>query len=60
MWSTSIAARFRRRSLLDVMLLMSFFPHLVAGPDRAGADLLPQFAAGPSSTGGMARSAPCC
>jgi alginate O-acetyltransferase complex protein AlgI len=29
--------------LLDVMLLMSFFAHLVAGPIVRGADLLPQF-----------------
>ena len=28
---------------LDVMLLMSFFPHLVSGPIVRGADLLPQF-----------------
>ena len=31
------------RSLLDVMLLMSFFPHLVAGPIVRASDLLPQF-----------------
>lgn len=30
-------------SLLDLTLLMSFFPHLVAGPIVRGADLLPQF-----------------
>ncbi len=29
--------------LLDLTLLMSFFPHLVAGPIVRGADLLPQF-----------------
>jgi D-alanyl-lipoteichoic acid acyltransferase DltB (MBOAT superfamily) len=29
--------------LLDVMLLMSFFAHLVAGPIVRGSDLLPQF-----------------
>ena len=31
------------RSLVDVMLLMSFFPHLVAGPIVRASDLLPQF-----------------
>jgi D-alanyl-lipoteichoic acid acyltransferase DltB (MBOAT superfamily) len=31
------------KSLLDVMLLMSFFPHLVAGPIVRASDLLPQF-----------------
>lgn len=31
--------------LLDVLLLMSFFPHLVAGPIVRAADLLPQLAA---------------
>ena len=30
-------------NLLDLTLLMSFFPHLVAGPIVRGADLLPQF-----------------
>jgi D-alanyl-lipoteichoic acid acyltransferase DltB (MBOAT superfamily) len=35
------------RSLLDVMLLMSFFPHLVAGPIVRASDLLPQFAKSP-------------
>ena len=35
------------RSLLDVMLLMSFFPHLVAGPIVRASDLLPQFAQSP-------------
>jgi len=29
--------------LLDVMLLMSFFAHLVAGPIVRGSDLIPQF-----------------
>ena len=29
--------------LLDIALLMSFFPHLVAGPIVRGSDLLPQF-----------------
>lgn len=32
----------RPRSLLDVAVLMSFFPHLLAGPIVRGADLLPQ------------------
>ncbi|MFN4091844.1 MAG: MBOAT family O-acyltransferase [Brevundimonas sp.] len=31
------------KSLLDVMLLMSFFPHLVAGPIVRASDLLSQF-----------------
>jgi D-alanyl-lipoteichoic acid acyltransferase DltB (MBOAT superfamily) len=35
------------RNLLDVMLLMSFFPHLVAGPIVRASDLLPQFAQSP-------------
>lgn len=42
------------RSLLDVMLLMSFFPHLVAGPIVRAADLLPQFARVPRLTREMA------
>ena len=29
--------------LLDILLLMSFFPHLVAGPIVRAADLVPQF-----------------
>jgi D-alanyl-lipoteichoic acid acyltransferase DltB (MBOAT superfamily) len=35
--------RIRAERLLDITLLMSFFPHLVAGPIVRGADLLPQF-----------------
>lgn len=35
--------RLKAESLLDITLLMSFFPHLVAGPIVRGADLLPQF-----------------
>jgi len=42
------------KSLLDVMLMMSFFPHLVAGPIVRGADLLPQFNQTPRLTRGMA------
>ena len=42
------------RSLLDVMLMMSFFPHLVAGPIVRGIDLLPQFNQTPRLTRGMA------
>ena len=41
-------------SLLDVMLLMSFFPHLVAGPIVRASDLLPQFARVPRLTREMA------
>ncbi len=41
-------------SLLDVMLLMSFFPHLVAGPIVRASDLLPQFARTPRLTREMA------
>ncbi|MBN8807088.1 MAG: MBOAT family protein [Sphingomonas sp.] len=33
--------------LLDILLLMSFFPHLVAGPIVRAADLVPQFQAKP-------------
>jgi D-alanyl-lipoteichoic acid acyltransferase DltB (MBOAT superfamily) len=40
--------------LLDVTLLMSFFPHLVAGPIVRGSDLLPQFAETPRLTRDMA------
>lgn len=42
------------RSLLDVMLLMSFFPHLVAGPIVRASDLLPQFERAPRLTREMA------
>ena len=42
------------RSLLDVMLLMSFFPHLVAGPIVRASDLLPQFDRMPRLTREMA------
>jgi alginate O-acetyltransferase complex protein AlgI len=42
------------RSLLDVMLLMSFFPHLVAGPIVRASDLLPQFDRMPRLTKEMA------
>ncbi|WP_374597490.1 MBOAT family protein [Brevundimonas sp.] len=38
------------KSLLDVMLLMSFFPHLVAGPIVRASDLLPQFDKAPRLT----------
>ena len=41
-------------SLLDVMLLMSFFPHLVAGPIVRASDLLPQFERTPRLTREMA------
>lgn len=41
-------------SLLDVMLLMSFFPHLVAGPIVRASDLLPQFRRVPRLTREMA------
>lgn len=41
-------------SLLDVMLLMSFFPHLVAGPIVRASDLLPQFERTPRLTRVMA------
>lgn len=42
------------KSLLDVMLLMSFFPHLVAGPIVRASDLLPQFDRVPRLTREMA------
>jgi alginate O-acetyltransferase complex protein AlgI len=45
------------KSLLDVMLMMSFFPHLVAGPIVRAKDLLPQFAQTPKLTRGMATHA---
>ena len=45
------------RSLLDVMLLMSFFPHLVAGPIVRASDLLPQFDQTPRLTRRMATEA---
>ncbi|HWE46938.1 MAG TPA: MBOAT family protein [Caulobacteraceae bacterium] len=45
------------KSLLDVMLMMSFFPHLVAGPIVRASDLLPQFAQTPKLNRGMATHA---
>ena len=45
--------RIRAGSLLDITLLMSFFPHLVAGPIVRGADLLPQFEKTPKLNRGM-------
>jgi alginate O-acetyltransferase complex protein AlgI len=42
------------KSLVDVMLLMSFFPHLVAGPIVRASDLLPQFDRTPRLTRAMA------
>ena len=39
------------KSLLDVMLLMSFFPHLVAGPIVRASDLLPPARACPPTEG---------
>ncbi|WP_174275014.1 MBOAT family O-acyltransferase [Sphingomonas bacterium] len=42
--------RIAAAALLDVTLLMSFFPHLVAGPIVRGSDLLPQFRATPRLT----------
>jgi D-alanyl-lipoteichoic acid acyltransferase DltB (MBOAT superfamily) len=44
-------------SLLDVSLLMSFFPHLVAGPIVRASDLLPQFARVPRLSRGTASAA---
>ena len=43
----------KARSLLDVMLLMSFFPHLVSGPIVRASDLLPQFAQVPRPSRAM-------
>jgi D-alanyl-lipoteichoic acid acyltransferase DltB (MBOAT superfamily) len=40
--------------LLDMVLLMSFFPHLVAGPIVRASHLIPQFASVPKLTRGMA------
>ncbi len=45
------------KSLLDVMLLMSFFPHLVAGPIVRASDLLPQFDRTPRLTRAIATHA---
>ncbi|MGH6615847.1 MBOAT family O-acyltransferase [Sphingomonas sp.] len=39
--------------LLDILLLMSFFPHLVAGPIVRAADLVPQFQQVPRINRGM-------
>jgi alginate O-acetyltransferase complex protein AlgI len=48
---------YRRRvppaALLDITLLMSFFPHLVAGPIVRASDLLPQFKEVPRIDRGM-------
>ncbi|WP_420136435.1 MBOAT family O-acyltransferase [Sphingomonas sp.] len=48
------ARRLAPARLLDVTLLMSFFPHLVAGPIVRGSDLLPQFQRAPRLTRDMA------
>ncbi|WP_116089872.1 MBOAT family O-acyltransferase [Sphingomonas crusticola] len=48
------AQRLAPARLLDVTLLMSFFPHLVAGPIVRGSDLLPQFEQSPRLTRDMA------
>ena len=48
------AGRLVPARLLDVTLLMSFFPHLVAGPIVRGSDLLPQFEDSPRLTRDMA------
>ena len=49
---------YRRRTtvagLLDMTLLMSFFPHLVAGPIVRASHLIPQFAKVPEMRRGMA------
>jgi len=39
--------------LIDILLLMAFFPHLVAGPVVRAADLVPQFQAKPVLNRGM-------
>jgi alginate O-acetyltransferase complex protein AlgI len=41
-------------TLLDMTLLMSFFPHLVAGPIVRASHLIPQFQRAPEMTRGMA------
>ena len=43
----------RPASLLDITLLMSFFPHLVAGPIVRASHLIPQFQAIPKLTRSM-------
>jgi alginate O-acetyltransferase complex protein AlgI len=45
--------RVRAAGLLDITLLMSFFPHLVAGPIVRASDLLPQFSRVPRLDRGM-------
>jgi len=45
-----------RASLLDITLLMSFFPHLVAGPIVRPRHLVPQFQSVPKLTMSMAAS----
>ncbi|WCT75355.1 MBOAT family protein [Sphingomonas naphthae] len=45
--------RVKPASLLDITLLMSFFPHLVAGPIVRAADLVPQFQTRPKLDRGM-------
>ncbi|WP_375248737.1 MBOAT family O-acyltransferase [Sphingomonas sp.] len=49
--------RVRPAPLLDLMLLMSFFPHLVAGPIVRASDLLPQFRDRPRLSRGAAAAA---
>jgi D-alanyl-lipoteichoic acid acyltransferase DltB (MBOAT superfamily) len=43
----------RPASLLDILLLMAFFPHLVAGPIVRASDLVPQFSQAPKLNRGM-------
>ena len=47
----------KKASLLDLMLLMSFFPHLVAGPIVRASHLIPQFSQTPKVTRGEASAA---
>jgi D-alanyl-lipoteichoic acid acyltransferase DltB (MBOAT superfamily) len=49
--------RTRPASLLDITLLMSFFPHLVAGPIVRAAHLVPQFQRSPKMDRGVAAMA---
>ncbi len=49
--------RVQAAGLLDIALLMSFFPHLVAGPIVRASDLLPQFRQSPRADRGAAAAA---
>ena len=54
---TILEVDLERMRFLDITLLMSFFPHLVAGPIVRASHLVPQFKAVPRLTRGMVATA---